>query len=118
MGARTIRSGIGTYLNAAGQWTHGVLGDEVEVHEDDLERFDRLNPPEPEAEPEADAESEGDEAPSFSQDDIDAAVKAATDAQAAELEQLKADLAAAKAEADKKAPATAAPKAPAAKPGN
>lgn len=113
MGARTIRSGIGTYQRPDGQWTHGVQGEEVEVHEDDLERFDRLNPPEPEA------VVDGEESElTFSQADVDAAVKAATDAQAAELAQVKADLAAAKAEADKKAPAPAAPKAPAAKPGN
>lgn len=98
---RTIRSGIGTYRDAEGRWTHGVMGDEVEVHEDDLERFDRLNPPEPDAEPEAEESDE----PTFSQEDVDAAVKAATDVQAAELAQAKADLEAAKAELAKTAPA-------------
>jgi len=43
MAARTIATGIGTYQNPAGVWTFGQLGDEVDVHEDDLERFDRLN---------------------------------------------------------------------------
>jgi multidrug efflux pump subunit AcrA (membrane-fusion protein) len=40
--------------------------------------------------------------PTFSQADVDAAVKAATDAQADELKQAKADLDAAKAELEKK----------------
>lgn len=51
MAERTIRSGIGTYQRPDGQWTHGVLGDVVDVHEDDVERFDRLNPEEPVTEP-------------------------------------------------------------------
>ncbi|MGN7861459.1 hypothetical protein ACTJI8_12835 [Microbacterium sp. 22303] len=83
MAIRTIRSGIGTYQDTDGQWRHGVLGDEVDVHEDDLERFDRLNPPAPK-----DSEAElADEAheEKFSQGDVDAAVKAAVDAKDAEL---------------------------------
>lgn len=83
MGARTIRSGIGTYQDVDGQWRHGVLGDEVDVHEDDLERFDRLNPPAPE-DPEAETADESEE-PTFSQEDVDAAVKAAVAEKDAEL---------------------------------
>jgi len=42
MARRTIRTGIGSYQRPDGQWTHGAMGDDVEVHEGDLERFDRL----------------------------------------------------------------------------
>lgn len=62
-----------------------------------------LHAPEPDPEPSV-----------FSQADVDAAVKAATDTQAAELTQAKADLEAAKAELDKKT-AAPTPKTPAAK---
>lgn len=44
MAERTIRSGIGTYQRPDGVWTHGMFGDVVDVHEDDVARFDRLNP--------------------------------------------------------------------------
>lgn len=44
MAERTIRSGIGTYQRPDGIWTHGMLGDVVDVHKDDVDRFDRLNP--------------------------------------------------------------------------
>lgn len=44
MAERTIRSGIGSYLSVDGLQKHGMLGDVVDVHEDDVERFDRLNP--------------------------------------------------------------------------
>lgn len=75
MAERTIRSGIGTYLRPDGQWTHGMLGDVVDVHEDDIERFDRLNPAEP-AEVEAtEAEREfplGDPAEDWSNKELDA----------------------------------------------
>lgn len=43
MATRTINLGIGTYLTSDGHWRFGMLGDEVDVHEDDVERFDRLN---------------------------------------------------------------------------
>lgn len=43
MVTRTIGTGIGTYLSHDGHWRFGMLGDEVDVHEDDVERFDRLN---------------------------------------------------------------------------
>lgn len=47
MAKRTIRAGIATYRAADGrEGVFGFLGDEVDVHEDDLERFDRLNPEE------------------------------------------------------------------------
>ncbi|ERG63533.1 hypothetical protein L332_03585 [Agrococcus pavilionensis RW1] len=49
MAERTIRTGLGTYLRLDGQWDYGRQGETVDVHEDDLERFDRLNPAEPEA---------------------------------------------------------------------
>lgn len=58
MAKRTIRAGIATYRAADGrEGVFGFLGDEVDVHEDDLERFDRLNPAEPEVEPEEAEES-------------------------------------------------------------
>lgn len=84
MGVRTIRTGIGSYRDAEGRWTFGMHGDEVEVHEDDLERFDRLNPEEVSVEVEEESSDEPDE-PSFSQADVDAAVQAAVDAKDAEL---------------------------------
>lgn len=42
MAKRTIRTGIGSYQRPDGIWTHGFLGDEVDVHGDDVERFDRV----------------------------------------------------------------------------
>lgn len=47
MAVRTVGTGIGTYLSQDGQWRFGMLGDEVDVHDDDVERFDRLNGPAP-----------------------------------------------------------------------
>lgn len=48
MGVREIRTGVGTYRRASdGEWGFGMFGEEVDVHEDDLERFDRLNPEAP-----------------------------------------------------------------------
>ena len=56
MAKRTIRAGIATYRSADGrEGVFGFLGDEVDVHKDDLERFDRLNPAEPEKNEEDDA---------------------------------------------------------------
>ena len=43
MVAREVRHGLVTYRDADGKTTHGLLGETVDVHEDDLERFDRLN---------------------------------------------------------------------------
>jgi superfamily I DNA and/or RNA helicase len=47
MAERTVRAGFIVYTDASGRPVTGYLGDEVDVHEDDLERFDRLNPEEP-----------------------------------------------------------------------
>ncbi len=44
MAERTIRYGIVTYRGVDGRTRFGQLGDVVDVHEDDIERFDRLNP--------------------------------------------------------------------------
>lgn len=41
---RTIHIGLMTYLSPDGLWLFGQLGDVVQVHPDDIERFDRLNP--------------------------------------------------------------------------
>lgn len=46
MAARTVRRGYVVYTNADGRPVTGYLGEEVDVHEDHLERFDRLNGPE------------------------------------------------------------------------
>lgn len=59
MAERTIRTGIGTYQRPDGQWSFGTFGEVVDVHEDDVARFDRLNPAEPEGErSESESESE------------------------------------------------------------
>lgn len=43
MAVRTVSGGIETYRRASdGQWAYGVHGEEVDVHEDDVDRFDRL----------------------------------------------------------------------------
>lgn len=52
MPARTIRTGIGSYRDANGLDRFGFLGETVEVGEDDVKRFDRLNPEPVEADPE------------------------------------------------------------------
>jgi hypothetical protein len=92
MGERTIRSGIGTYQRPDGQWTHGSLGDTVEVHEDDLERFDRLNPPEPEVvEHDVDSDADEDEVSATTAAELAEAVKAVED-EARKVAQAKADL--------------------------
>ena len=41
---RKIHIGLMTYLSPDGLWLFGQLGDVVQVHPDDVERFDRLNP--------------------------------------------------------------------------
>lgn len=43
MPKRTIETGIGTYLTKDGLWTFAMQGAEVDVHKDDVDRFDRLN---------------------------------------------------------------------------
>lgn len=40
---RTVNLAMALYQNAKSQTLYGFRGDEVEVHEDDLERFDELN---------------------------------------------------------------------------
>lgn len=41
---RKINIGLMTYLSPDGLWLFGQLGDVVQVHPGDAERFDRLNP--------------------------------------------------------------------------
>ena len=43
MAARTIATGVGTYLGVDGIWKFGMLGESVEVAPSDIDRFDRLN---------------------------------------------------------------------------
>ncbi|WP_248240566.1 hypothetical protein [Microbacterium kunmingense] len=61
MAARTVRAGFIVFTDAAGRPQTGYLGDEVDVHDDDLERFDRLNPEEAPPEVVEPDESEEDE---------------------------------------------------------
>jgi len=61
MAERIIRTGVGTYMGADAAWRFGMQGETVDVHEDDLERFDRLNPAEPEVEADEDDDLDGDE---------------------------------------------------------
>ena len=49
---REVRVGLMTYLSPSGRWVYAQLGDKVEVHPSDAERFDRLNPEPVEADPE------------------------------------------------------------------
>lgn len=50
MVARTVRSGFIVYTDVDGRPLTGFFGEEVDVHKKDVERFDRLNPEEPEVE--------------------------------------------------------------------
>jgi hypothetical protein len=43
MPKRTIKTGIGTYVNKDGVREFGFQGDEVEVHSDHVAKFDELN---------------------------------------------------------------------------
>jgi hypothetical protein len=43
MAKRTIRTGIGSYVDLRGVPTYGFQGDEVEVHDDFVEEFDAGN---------------------------------------------------------------------------
>ncbi len=43
MPKRTVETGVGTFLSKDGIWSFGLQGAEVNVHKDDVERFDRLN---------------------------------------------------------------------------
>lgn len=65
MAVRTVRAGFIVFTDKSGRPVTGYLGDEVDVHKDDVERFDRLNPEapeEPEVEDIDDDESNGDDA--------------------------------------------------------
>lgn len=125
MAARTIRTGAGTYRTSDGQWTHGILGDEVDVHSDDVERFDRLNGPEPKIEETHDATAAEVEELLAARAVIEeeaakvSEAKTALEAERAEFESAKAELAeereAFAAEKEAQAAATAASKAPATK---
>ena len=55
MSIRTVRIALASYRRADEAETYAMLGETVDVHPDDLERFDRLNGAAiAEAEPEAD----------------------------------------------------------------
>ena len=43
MSVRTVRIALASYRRADGAETYAMLGETVDVHPDDLERFDRLN---------------------------------------------------------------------------
>lgn len=76
MAARTVKLGFVVYTDAKGRPTAGYLGDDVDVHKDDLERFDRLNVLPDVVEVAASAPT---------QTDIDESVLAAVEAKDAEL---------------------------------
>lgn len=104
MADRTVKLGFVVYTDVDGRPATGYLGDDVKVHKDDLERFDRLNVVPDVVEVAAAAPT---------QTDIDDAVTAAVEEKDAELEALRQELAASK---EALATATAAAKqAPAAK---
>ena len=83
MVARTVRLGFLRYRGIDGNTHLGFIGEDIDVHEDDLERFDSLNP-EPTIIDVVDAIASGE---AFTQDDIDAAVEDAKAEKDAELEQ-------------------------------
>lgn len=84
MAERTIRLGFLRYRGDDGGTHLGFIGETVDVHEDDLGRFDALNP---EAETVPDSASEL--TAEFTKDDVDAAVEAAELAKDAELDQVR-----------------------------
>lgn len=63
MPKRTIKIGLASYLNADGLEQFGLFGAEVDVHPDDVERFDRLNGSEVAAGPVEEPEVSGPEEP-------------------------------------------------------
>lgn len=83
MAARTVKLGFVVYTDVDGRPSTGYLGDDVDVHKNDLERFDRLNKA-------PDIVDVAAAAPT--QTDIDEAVTAATEEKDAELEELRAQL--------------------------
>lgn len=103
MAARTVKLGFVVYTNVDGRPETGYLGDEVNVHKDDLERFDRLNKV-------PDVVQVAAAAPT--QTDIDEAVNIATAEKDAEIEALRAEL---KKSQDELTAASSAKAAPAAK---
>ena len=63
MSIRTVRIALASYRRADEAETYAMLGETVDVHPDDLERFDRLNgaaiaEDEPEADPDEAAEGD------------------------------------------------------------
>lgn len=114
MASRKVGVGFLRFRDVDDSSRIAFFGEEIEVHEDDLERFDSLNVEAFVAEVEEVSGDESDE-PSFSQADVDAAVQTATDAKDAELAEARkavedkaaevakeiADLATAKAEFEK-----------------
>ena len=80
MAKRTVSGGFETYRRASdGEWTHGMFGDDIDVHKDDVERFDRLHPALPEVEETEDTEEtetveipEGDPTADWSTKQLDA----------------------------------------------
>jgi hypothetical protein len=45
---RQVQQGLLSYRDADGAWRHALQGEEVDVHADDLKRFDEANGGEPE----------------------------------------------------------------------
>ncbi|MDR2294691.1 MAG: hypothetical protein LBE05_05755 [Microbacterium sp.] len=81
MAERKVRCGFIVYTDVDGKPATGYFGDTVDVHKDDLDRFDKLNPEEADVPDTEIAEATA----TFSQEDIDVAVLAAQDAKDAEL---------------------------------
>ena len=68
MSIRTVRIALASYRRADEAETYAMLGETVDVHPDDLERFDRLNGDaiaegEPEADPDLPSEAAEDDLP-------------------------------------------------------
>lgn len=85
MAARTVKLGFVVYTDTQGRPLTGYLGDDVDVHKDDLERFDRLNKV-PDLAKVAATE------PALTQSDIEDAVKTVTEEKDAELKSLQDQL--------------------------
>lgn len=48
MTKRQVQQGLASYRDADGVWRHALAGTEVDVHADDLKRFDEANGTAPE----------------------------------------------------------------------
>jgi len=98
MAARTVKLGFVVYTDVDGRATHGNMGEEVDVHEDDLARFDRLNvlPDLVEAAAGAPTQTDIDEAVLAAVEAKDAELAAAREALSADAAQLEAVQAAAR----------------------